>query len=86
MFAALLIAVSSFAGEIIAFMDAGDGARFSLTYDECKFADGADGVVYFTYRESMMEGCWKYDKESNLVHIIIEDSAYSIPATLFTAP
>lgn len=86
MFAALLVTLSSYAG-ITAYSDDGTGARFNLLDDVCTQFDNADGIATFTSTNSPVtfEGCWKYDKENNIILIVIEGRIFELPASLFTS-
>tara|TARA_R110000822_G_scaffold49495_3_gene129708 strand:+ start:4167 stop:4451 length:285 start_codon:yes stop_codon:yes gene_type:complete len=73
--------------EIVAFSDDGTGARFNLHNDTCLQFGGADGIATFTQEgaDRQFEGCWKYDKENNVVLIVIEGRVFELPATMFTS-
>lgn len=84
--AASIALMTAASAKVVAYSDVIEGGRLKLSDDACEMFTGADGKAAFVVAGGeAMDGCWKYDKENNVIHIIINGIALSLPANVFTS-
>ena len=78
--------VTSVSAKMIAFSQDSEGSRLNLHDDVCTEFTNADGVAEVVLADGQTgKGCWKYDKDTNMIFVIINGILLELPALAFTS-
>ena len=85
--ASALLISSIVSAKIVAFSQDPEGSRLNLHDDVCTEFTNADGVAEVILADGQSgKGCWKYDKDTNMIFVIINGIPLELPALAFTSP